>query len=216
MKLYDWSPAPNPRRVRIFLLEKGIEMPIADVGGEGIRLSDDYIRAYPEALVPMLELDDGSQLGEAMAICRYLESAHPEPPLMGTDPLEAAMVEMWEHRACEQGMLPTADVFRNSMPEFADRGLPGRHVPLPQIPALVERGRTNLDLFFDKFDARLEDRDYLVGPRYTVADISTFCVIDFTAFAGIPIPERCANLKRWHEAIQARPSTAASLRRGGE
>jgi glutathione S-transferase len=213
MKLYDWSPAPNPRRVRIFLLEKNIDIPIEDVGGDNIRLADHYIKAYPEAMVPMLELDDGTQIGEAMAICRYLESLHPEPRLMGTDPLDSAVIDMWERRAWEQGMMPSSDVFRNSLPEFADRSLAGRHVPLPQIPALIDRGRVNMEQFFNKFDAQLKGREFLASNRYTVADITTLCVIDFAKVSGIGIPERCADLRRWYDAVAARPSSAASMRR---
>jgi glutathione S-transferase len=194
MKLYDWSPAPNPRRVRIFLLEKGIEIPIDDVGGENIQLSAAYKQRYPEAMVPMLELDDGAQIGEAMAICRYLETLHPKPRLMGTDPIDGALIDMWERRAWEQGMMPCSDVFRNTVPEFADRSLAGRHVSLPQIPALVDRGRVNMDLFFNKFDARLKGREFLASDRYTVADITTLAVIDFAKMTGIEIPERCADL----------------------
>jgi glutathione S-transferase len=215
MKLYDWSPAPNPRRVRIFLLEKNIEIPIEDVGGENISLADDYRRKYPEAMVPMLELDDGSQIGEAMAICRYLEVLHPDTPLMGTNPVDGAVIDMWERRAWEQGMMPCSDVFRNSVPEFADRSLAGRHVPLPQIPALIERGRVNMDQFFDKFDSQLKGREFLASDRYTVADITTQCVIDFANFAGIEIPERCAELRRWYDIVSARPSAAKSMEKSG-
>lgn len=213
MKLYDWSPAPNPRRARIFLLEKGIDLSVEDVGGDNLQLADHYIKAYPEAMVPMLELDDGTQIGEAMAICRYLEALHPEPRLMGADPVDAAVIDMWERRAWEQGMMPCSDVFRNSVPEFADRGLAGRHVAVAQIPELVERGRINMDQFFSKFDAQLRGREFLASDRYTVADITTLCVVDFAGFAGIEIPDRCADLRRWYDAVAARPSSAASMKR---
>ncbi|MGB1884323.1 MAG: glutathione S-transferase family protein [Gammaproteobacteria bacterium] len=213
MKLYDWAPAPNPRRVRIFLLEKGIDIPIEDVAGENFQLSADYKARYPEAMVPMLELDDGTQIGEAMAICRYLESRYPDKPMMGIDAEDAAMIDMWERRAWEQGMMPCSDVFRNTAPDFVDRSLAGRHVPLPQIEALVERGRTNVGLFFAKFDARLAGREFLASDRYTVADITAFTVMDFAAMAGIEVPADYVNLRRWYDAVAARPSTAASALR---
>jgi glutathione S-transferase len=213
MKLYDWSPAPNPRRVRLFLLEKEIDIPIEDVGGDDLQLSSTYKRRYPEAMVPMLELDDGTQIGEAMAICRYLETLHPEMPLMGTDPLDTAIIDMWERRAWEQGMMPCSDVFRNTVPEFTDRSLAGRHVPLPQIEALVDRGRVNMDLFFDKFDAKLKGREFLASDRYTVADITTLTVVDFAEMTGIGIPARCADLRRWYDAVSARPSAGPSAKR---
>ena len=213
MKLYDWAPAPNPRRARIFILEKGLDIPVEDVAGENFQLSADYKRHYPEAMVPMLELDDGTQIGEAMAICRYLEAKFPDNPLMGTSPEDAALIDMWERRAWEQGMMPCSDVFRNTVPEFADRSLAGRHVPLPQISALVERGQKNVGLFFRKFDTQLDGREFVASDRYTVADITTFTVIDFAAMAGLEIPDDCANLKRWYDAVAERPSTAASALR---
>ncbi len=113
MKLYDWKGAPNPRRVLIFLKEKGIEMPVIDVGvAEGARLSDEFLASDHQRLVPALELNDGTRIGEAMAICRYLESIHPEPPLMSTDALDGARVDMWERRADVEGIGAAGELFR--------------------------------------------------------------------------------------------------------
>lgn len=217
MKLYDWAPAPNPRRVRLFLAEKNIEIPIEDVSGENFQLSATYKQNYPEAMVPMLELDDGTQIGEAMAICRYLESEFPNNPLMGKNPVDAATVDMWERRAWEQGMMPCSDIFRNTVPEFADRGLAGRHVPLPQIDALVERGKTNMGLFFTKFDQRLSDREFIASDCYTVADITALTVMDFAAMSGLEVPGEYKNLHRWYTQMSNRPSAYASkLRTDGK
>lgn len=213
MKLFDWSPAPNPRRVRIFLLEKNIDIPIEDVQGVDMQISTEYKQRYPEAMVPMLELDDGTQIGEAMTICRYLESLYPENPLMGTNAKDAACIDMWERRAWEQGMMPCSDVFRNSVPQFADRSLAGRHVPLPQISALVERGKINMELFFRKFDAALLGREFIASDRYTVADITTFTVVEFAKMSAVEIPKNLTNLNRWYEAVSARPSSLASSKR---
>ena len=124
MKIYDWHIAPNPRRLHIYLAEKGIEVPLEEVSGDGFRLKPDYVARYPHAMVPMLEFDDGTHIGEAMAIARYFEETHPEPPLMGTDAKDKAIVEMWEKRANEEGMLAASELFRNTHPDFADRGLP--------------------------------------------------------------------------------------------
>lgn len=217
MKLYDWAPAPNPRRVRLFLEEKQIVLPIEDVSGDAFQLSSNYKQRYPEAMVPMLELDDGTQIGEAMAICRYLENIYPDNPLMGKDPEDIAIIDMWERRAWEQGMLPCSEVFRNTVPEFSDRSLPGRHVPMPQVEALVERGRTNIDLFFSKFDKQLEGREFIASDCYTVADITTLTVVDFAAMAGIEIPTKYENLLRWNEHVNLRPSAYQSkLRQDGK
>lgn len=211
MKLYDWAPAPNPRRVRIFLLEKGIDIPIEDVAGENFKLSEGYKLHYPEAMVPMLELDDGTQIGEAMTICRYLESLFPDNPLMGTNPLEQANIDMWERRAWEQGMMPCSEVFRNSVPQFAERSLAGRHVPLPQISQLIERGTRNLGLFFDKFDHQLQGRQYIASDRFSVADITALTVIDFAKMAELDIPEHNKQLQRWYQEVSTRPSVKLSV-----
>ena len=211
MKLFDWAPAPNPRRVRIFLLEKGIELRIEDVAGENFQLNDTYKQRYPEAMVPMLELDDGSQIGEAMTICRYLEALYPDKPLLGTNPLEAANIDMWERRAWEQGMMPCSEVFRNSVPQFAGRSLAGRHVPLPQISELIERGTQNIHLFFDKFDQQLKNRQFVATDSFTVADITTLTVIDFAKMANLDIPAHNKDLLRWYQAMCARPSVKQSV-----
>jgi len=208
MKLYHWQPAPNPRRVRIFLAEKSISVPMEDVG-EGPRLRSDYRANYSFAMVPMLELDDGTQIGEAMAICRYFEDLHPDPPLMGVDARDKAVVDMWERRAWNEGMAGAAEVFRNTHAAFVDRGLPGFSEPVPQIPALVERGRRRVAHFFQVFDAQLAGRSYVAGERYSVADITTLCSIDFAKMAKIDIPRECTDLRRWYETVSARPSARA-------
>jgi glutathione S-transferase len=125
VKIYDWRIAPNPRRLHIFLAEKGIKVELVEVGQEDLTLASWFKQKYPHAMVPMLELDDGTHIGEAMAIARYFEEIHPEPPLMGTDAKDKAIVDMWEKRANEEGMLPASELFRNTHPRFAERGLPG-------------------------------------------------------------------------------------------
>lgn len=193
----------------MFLREKGIVMPIEDVAGEDLRLRSEYIRRYPQAMVPMLELDDGTCIGESMAICRYLEEQHPEPRLMGIDAKDRAIVEMWERRAFDEGMMAAGEVFRNTAPAFADRGVPGAAVPVRQIAELAERGRQRLSLFFDKFDLQLASNRYVAGPRFSIADCTTLCSVEFASWSDIPIPDRCANLRRWHAEVAARPSASA-------
>ena len=210
MKLYDWKIAPNARRVRIFLAEKGIELPIEEVGvPKTPRLEPDFLAKSPNRLAPVLELDDGTCIAETMAICRYLESFHPDPPLMGTDPKSTALIEMWERRAEMEGMRAVAELFRNSHPAFVDRALPGWAEPIPQVEALIERGRARTDRFFKIFDAALADSAYVAGDSFSVADITTLCAIDFAAGAArVAIPDDAPNLQRWHEMVSARPSTA--------
>jgi glutathione S-transferase len=210
MKLYGFSITPGPRRVRMFLAEKGIQVDIVDaVAADGVSLADWYIERYPHALTPMLELDDGTQIGEAMAICRYFEALQPDPPLMGADPKEKAIVEMWERRAYNEGMGAIEEVFRNSHPLMADRGLPGTRAAVPQIPALVERGMGRLRRFFDKLEHHLSANRYMAGERFSVADITTLCSLDFGRWCRLDIPEDCDAIRRWHTEVSARPSALA-------
>ena len=209
MRIYDWHIAPNPRRLHIYLAEKGIKVDLVEVGQEDLTLAPWYKEKYPHAMVPMLELDDGTCIGEAMAIARYFEETQPEPPLMGRDPKEKAIVSMWEKRANEEGMLPASELFRNTHPAFADRGLPGSAEPIPQIPALRDRARARLGRFFRKFDTQLAENEFVAGPRWSVADATTLCAVDFAKWSDVEIPPECRHLRRWYEAVSARPSAKA-------
>ena len=208
MKLHSWGAAPNPRRVLIYLAEKGIELEVVEAG-EGANLTDDYLARYDGRMVPMLELDDGTQIGEAMAICRYLEEAYPAPPLFGVNRLDRAMVDMWERRAETEAFAGAAEVFRNSTPAFADRGLPGFEEPIARIPALVERGKKRLARFYGHIERQLADNQFIAGPRFSVADITALCFVDFsTKGAKVGLPEDHTNARRWHAEVSARPSIA--------
>lgn len=209
MTLYDWHAAPNPKRLRMFMAEKGLEVNTIQVGGTGLALTPDYKAKFPQAMVPMLELADGTQLGESIAICRYLEELHPEPRLLGNDPRERATVDAWERRAFDEGMMAAGEVFRNTHAAFADRGLPGFAAPVPQIAALVERGRMRLAHFFRKFDDRLAEHRFVAGPRFTLADCTTFCSIEFAGWSDIGIPAECRHLRRWFDEVSERPSARA-------
>ena len=212
MKLYNWQFAPNCRRVRMFVLEKGLDLPaISEVIEEGMKLQPAYLTSWPHALVPMLELDDGTRIGESIAICRYLEDEHPEPRLMGRSPLEKATIESWERRAYDECMIGTAEVVRNSMPEFHDRGIPGSLEPVPQIPALIERGKGRVRRYYKKFDAQLRDNRYVAGNSFSMADITALCATDFARFANLNIPADCPNMARWYADVSARPAAAASV-----
>ena len=209
MKIYDWHIAPNARRLHIYLAEKGLTIPLVEVGGDDLKLSPAYVAKYPHAMVPMLELDDGTQIGEAMAICRYFEELHPDPPLMGTDAKDRALVDMWERRANEEGILAASELFRNTHPAFADRGLPGSAEPIKQMPDLIVRAKARLARFFAKFDERLAHSQFVAGDRYTVADASTLCAVDFAKWTDLEIPEDRKNLRRWYDEVSARPSAKA-------
>lgn len=206
MRIYDWHIAPNPRRLHIFIAEKGLNIPLVEVGTDKLTLNDAYKSKYPHAMVPMLELDDGTCIGEAMAIARYLEELYPEPPLFGTEPKERAFIDMWEKRANEEGMLAASELFRNTAPTFADRGLPGSAQPIAQIPELTKRARERMARFYVKFNEQLADKPFVAGNRYSVADITTLCAVDFGKWSELDIPAECTHLRRWYEAVSARPS----------
>ncbi|MDE0059991.1 MAG: glutathione S-transferase [Defluviicoccus sp.] len=211
MKLYVWSIAPNPRRVRIYLIEKGIEVPQEEVGVPGKPILDPaFLERAPHRRVPLLELDDGTLISEAMAICRYFEALNPDPPLMGADALEKARVEMWERMSEFEGLLAVAESFRNAKRSFAGRALPGIPGEMAQIPELVERGRQRAALYFDKLDGRLADARYLAGERFTVADITAYCTVDFARFIEMEVSDERPNLARWHAEVAARESIRAT------
>jgi glutathione S-transferase len=206
MKIYDWHIAPNPRRLHIFIAEKDLDIPLVEVGTDTLTLSEEYRTKYPHAMVPMLELDDGTCIGEAMAIARYLEELYPDPPLFGATPLQRATIDMWEKRANEEGMLAASELFRNTAPTFADRGLPGSAQPIPQIPELTVRAKERMARFFKKFDGQLARNRYVAGDTYSVADITTLCAIDFGKWTELDIPPECTHLRRWYDDVSARPS----------
>ncbi|MDO9313098.1 MAG: glutathione S-transferase family protein [Burkholderiaceae bacterium] len=210
MKIYDWAAAPNPKRLRMFLVEKGItNIEIVQVSGENLRLKPEYVAKYPQAMVPMLELDDGRQIGESIAICRYFEELYPNPPLLGRDPYERAIVDMWERRAFDEGMMAAGEVFRNTADAFKDRGLPGFATAVPQLPELVQRGRDRLDQFFKKFDEQLGKTRFIACDQFTLADCTLYCSIEFAGWSDIGIPADCKNLQRWWKEVSDRPSAKA-------
>ena len=209
MKFYDCAVAPSPRRVRIFLAEKGISLPTIQVDlRKGEQFGEAFRAINPDCTVPVLELDDGRRISDSIAICVYLEETHPEPPLLGVDAVERAIVAEWQRRAERDGFLAVAEAFRNATPAFKTRALPGPD-DYAQIPALVERGRARTSAFFKLMDARLADREYVAGARYTIADITALVAVDFAGWIKLTIPDDCPHLRRWHQAVSARPSAKA-------
>src|SRR5262249_30425275 len=141
-------------------------------------------------------------------ICVYFERNRPEPPLMGVDPKDCAVVTEWQRRAERDGFFAVAEAFRNSTPAFKTRALPGAD-DYAQIPDLVERGRERVQRFFKVMDGRLADREFVAGERYTIADITALVAVDFAGWIKLKIPDDCPNLRRWHQAVSARPSAKA-------
>jgi glutathione S-transferase len=215
MKLYNWQFAPNCRRVRMFILEKGLPlppMPEVVAMDDALKVDPNFVNMWPPAMVPLLELDDGTRISEALAIVRYLEGMHPEPNLLGATPLEGALVAMWERPGYDECTVGTAEVVRNSMPAFYDKALPGvPHEAVPQIPALIERGKGRVRRYYKRIESNLSENEYMAGSRFTFADITNLCAIDFATFAGMPVPDDCPGVARWHKTVSARPAAIASI-----
>lgn len=209
MKFYDCATAPSPRRVRIFLAEKGITLPTVQVDlRNNEQLGTTFRAINPEATVPVLELDSGTRIADIVAICRYIEETHPQPPLMGVDAEDKAVVEQWLRWVEREGFQAAGDAFRNATRGLKDRALPGPD-NYAQIPALAERGRARLTRFFERLDQRLGANEFIAGPRYTIADITALVSIDFAGWIKLRPPPELMQLKRWHEAVSARPSAKA-------
>ena len=202
MKLYDTKVAPNARRVRIFLAEKGISVPLVPVDlGKLEHKQAPYASINPVQQVPALELDDGTVLTESIAICRYFEELNPDPPLFGTGPLGRATVEMWQRRL-EFGLFATVgQAFRHLHPAMAT-------MEVPQIAAWGEANKPRATAFLQLLDRHLVNRDF-VCDGFTVADITGLVAMDFMKLARIAVPEELGHVRRWHAALAARPSASA-------
>jgi glutathione S-transferase len=209
MKFYDCTTAPSPRRVRIFLAEKGISVPTVQVDlRNNEQLTPAFCKINPDATVPSLELDDGTRINDAVGICVYFEAIHPQPPLMGETAEEKALVASWQREAERNGFYAVMEAFRNSAPGLKGRALPGPH-DYEQIPALAERGRLRVQHFQEQMDARLGQSEFIAGPHYSIADITALITIDFAVRAKMPIPENYEHLRRWYAQVSARPSAKA-------
>jgi glutathione S-transferase len=209
MKFYDCKTAPSPRRVRIFMSEKGIEIETVQVDlGSGEQFGDAFRAINPDCVVPALELDDGSCISEVVAICHYLEAQHPEPSLLGTTDEERARILMWTIKVEQQGLWSAADAFRNSAKGLKERAATGL-VGYPQIPELAERGRGRVEQFFLRLDDQLADNEFVAGDRYSIADIAAMVVVDFAAWIKVSVPDNAMNMRRWYESVSARQSARA-------
>jgi glutathione S-transferase len=203
MKLYDSPVAPNPRRVRIFLAEKGIVVPTENVDLARLeQKSPAYAAVNPLLRIPALELDSGEIISESVAICRYFEEIQPDPPLFGRDPLEKARVEMWQRRAELDFFFPIALAFRHSHPAMVE-------MEKPQIPQLVELNRPRALAFARFLDSELSTRRFLAGEFFSIADITAEVAADFAAPARIKFPDELVHFARWRAEVSGRPSSKA-------
>lgn len=202
MKLYDLTPGMNPRRVRIFLAEKGIEVPKIEVDmTKGENATPEFLALNPLGRLPVLALDDGTIVTESMAICRYFEEQQPEPPLFGRTALERAQVEMWNRRMELEIAIPITQVFQHTHEFWKDR--------LDQVPAWGEQCRTKVADRMVWLDGELAGRNFIATDNYTVADITAQCGILLGKAVGIRVPDTLANLAQWWERVTGRPTARA-------
>src|SRR5215475_6880867 len=202
MKLYEFTGAPNPRRVRVFLAEKGIQVPSEQVNlGAGDNRKPPFLSINPMGGVPVLELDDGTHIAESVAICRYFEDLHPEPNLMGKDDKEKAVIEMWNRRMEFEVLAMTAGSFRNTSEFFKGR--------IPQSPDYGEICKNAVTKRLEWLDGELANRKFIAGDRFTIADITALIGIDFGRTTAIKIQPEQKNLQRWYQEVSTRPSAKA-------
>jgi glutathione S-transferase len=203
MKILETRAAPNPRRVRIFLAEKGIEVPFEQLDlMQGALKTPEFTRMNWFQRVPVLVLDDGTAISETVAICRYFEESKPEPALFGTGALGRATVEMWNRRM-ELGLLATVQfAFRHLHPAMA-------HLEVPQVPAWGEANKPRALEIMGFMDQELATRQFIAGDTISIADITALCAIDFMKPARIQRPPELKHLDRWHKEMSARPSAKA-------
>ncbi|MDH3685024.1 MAG: glutathione S-transferase [Myxococcales bacterium] len=206
MKLYTYPTAPNPRRVHLYLAEKGIELPCetVDIMTRANRQPEFLEKVNKLGGLPVLELDDGTHIAESVAICRYLEVLHPEPPLFGTTAEEQGRIEMWSRRIELNLMRPVGMVWVHGSP--FTRGVVKR-----QIPEVAEQNRSLVRDFHSFLDRELASRAFVAGPEFTIADILALTTIDFAAkLVELPVDPALAYIAAWHANLAARPSVAAN------
>ncbi len=203
MKLYDENnPAPNPRRVRIFLAEKGVTIPLVRVAmRKGEHKSPEHKARNSLGQLPTLELDDGTMISESVSICRFLESVHPAPPLFGATPLESARIDMMIRRVEFQMMTPVGMFWRHAHPFTA--------ALLTQFKDFGESNRAHYASACRWLDREIAECDFIAGGAYSMADIVALTTVDFAAFTGLEMPAECATLKAWHDRVSARPNASA-------
>jgi len=203
MKIYEDARAPNPRRLRIFLAEKGLKIPTeqVDIFARKNR-TPEMLAKNPAGGLPFIELDDGAHLAESVAICRYLEGLHPEPNLMGKDNREQAFIEMWNRRMELNLFAPVARAFQHTSEIFKPI--------LKQFPEYGETQREITRQQLQWLDAQIGTKPFIAGDRFTIADITALVAVDFGAqLAGVPMDPSLKNLARWHQSVSSRPSAKA-------
>ncbi len=210
MKLYDFGPAANAKRVRMFLAEKGLAIPTVELDvREDAQFKEPFTSMNPFHCVPFLELDDGTVIAESISICRYLEELHPQPPLFGRTPEERGIIDMWNRRVELDGFYPLLHATRNDIPMFAGRVVPGTRTNLAQLTALVVRGQEMAHVFFERLEPHMADSEFIAGADVSIADITAWFVVNMANRFEMGVAERYPNIQRWHAMFSGRPSCEA-------
>ena len=207
MKLYDFGPAVSAQRVRVFLAEKGLEVPSEQLN---VRDDNQFVEPFtsmnPFHCVPFLELDDGTVIAESMSICRYLEEVHPEPALFGGTAQERAGVDMWQRRFELDGFIPLLHAVRNHVPMFAGRVVPGTRTDLPQLPEMVNRGKEMMGVFLGRLEPHMARNEFAAGAALSVADITGFFALRMATMLGMDIAASWPAVAAWFARVSARPA----------
>ena len=207
MKLYDFTLAPSAQRVRVYLAEKGLEVPTEQVNvREGALFAEPFTSMNPFHCVPFMALDDGTVIAESMSICRYLEELHPEPPLFGRTAAERGVVDMWLRRFELDGFTPLLHALRNQLPNFAGRVVPGTRSDLPQSQAMVSRGKEMAAVFFGRVEPHMAKNAFVAGSEFTVADITAFFTLRMAYALEMDIGASWPATHAWFEKVSARPA----------
>lgn len=206
MKFYDCSTAPSPRRVRIFIAEKKLEIEIIEIDmRKGEQLTPEFRKINPNCTVPVLETDDGNRLLSTAGIRHYLEASSPEPSLLGSAPSERGKIADIQWRIENDGFMAMAEALRNTAPGLKNRALTGPF-DYEQIPALGERGKVRVGRFFDQIEELIGTKPFVAGDKYSVADIDLLVLVDFARWLKISLPDSAENAKRWYTSVSDRPS----------
>ena len=207
MKLYDFELATNAQRVRVFLAEKGLEVPTEQLN---VRDDDQFVEPFtsmnPFHCVPFLELDDGTVIAESMSICRYLEELHPEPPLFGRTAEERAVIDMWLRRFELDAFIPMLHAVRNHVPMFAGRVVPGTRTDLPQLPVMVTRGKEMMEVFLTRVEPHMAQNEFIAGPDFTIADITGFFTVRMTNALEMDLTTSYPAINAWFAKVSQRPA----------
>ncbi len=208
MIFYDCSTAPSPKRARMFIAEKGLDIETHDISiAEGAHLAPDFLAVNPHATLPALVTDEGAVLTQNNGIATYLEAKFPEPPLLGTTPVEQGLVADWNTIAETQLGLPLSEALRNGNPRMAGRALTGPR-NFDQIPELAQRGLTRLDDFYTLLETRLQTSQWVALDSFSMADITTYVFVSYTRVVKKSIPEANAATLDWFARMKSRPSAA--------